>query len=152
MAFVIIAAFGLSCYGVYQVAANYIVYPSRRTKKLYREGGAKRKGNWLDAVCDPIAARIEPYVIMNDYKKERLGHTLSTIGDTHTATQYAASAIAQALLVALLGIPLAFFYPLLPLVTVGFAAAGYFLIMRDPEKRLEEKRRRIELELSLIHI
>lgn len=147
MALNIIMVFGLACYGVYQVAVNYIIYPSRRTKKLYREGGVREKGNWLDMICDPIAARIEPYVLMNDYKKERLGHTLSTIGDAHTATQYQASAIAQALLVALLGIPLAFFYPLLPLVTAIFAVVGYFLIMREPEKRLEEKRRRIELEL-----
>lgn len=147
MPFVIIMEFALAVMGAYLVLTDFVIYPSRRTEKLYRDGMRKSKGNFLDRLCEPIAARLEPYVVMTDYKREKLAHTLQTIGSSQTATQFAASAMAQSVMLAAVGLFLAVLHPLLPIVMVVMAVVAYFKIMSEPEKQLKEKRERIEHEL-----
>lgn len=98
-------------------------------------------------MADPIAARIEPLLMLNSYKKEKLTHLLTTIGDGHTAEQYTASAIAKSFLLAAVGLTTIFISPLLPAVFGAMAVVGYFQAMKEPDKLLKAKRERIELEL-----
>lgn len=147
MGFVIIAVFVLWSWGIYLLLTEYVIYPSRRTERLYQGGQRKKEGSWVERVGAPLARWLEPKLSMNPYKEERLTHTLRTIGEPHNAIQYMASAMAQSVIVMLIGVPGMVLTPLFPLVTIVCGVVAYLHTMGEPEKRLAEKRERIEREL-----
>lgn len=139
--------FAMAGIGAWLILTDFVLFPSLRTEKLYRKGVDKKSGSWMDKLSDPLSKRLEPYMLMSDYKKERLTHTLRTVGDKHDAVQYAAQAAAQAVILAAFGLLTAALNPLLPLAVIVLALVGYFKTMKEPEKLLKIKRERIELEL-----
>lgn len=139
--------FAMAGIGAWLILTDFVLFPSLRTEKLYRKGVDKKSGSWMDKLSDPLSKRLEPYMLMSDYKKERLTHTLRTVGDKHDAVQYAANAAAQAVILAAFGLLTAALNPLLPLAVIVLALVGYFKTMKEPEKLLKIKRERIELEL-----
>lgn len=147
MGFVIIAVFALWSWGIYLLLTEYVIYPSRRTERLYQGGQQKKEGRWVERAGAPLARWLEPKLSMNPYKEERLTHTLRTIGEPHNAIQYMASAMAQSAIVILIGVPGMVLTPLFPLVTIVCGVVAYLHTMGEPEKRLAEKRERIEREL-----
>lgn len=139
---------GLAGFGLWLVLTDTILFPSLRTEKLYRENERKKSGgNWMDQLAAPLAKRLEPHISLNEYKREKLNHTLKTIGESKTAEQYTANAAAQSIILAAIGLTTGLVNPLLPVIVTGLAVYSYLKSMREPEKRLKEKREKIELEL-----
>ncbi len=139
---------GLTGGGLWLLLTDTLILPSLRTQKIYRESRRQKvKGGLVRRLAAPLAKRLEPHIFMNPYKKERLDHTLSTIGEERNAVQYIASLLAQSLLLSATGLMTLPIYPLLPAVFIGGAVFAYFRSMKEPEKRLREKREKIEREL-----
>lgn len=139
---------GLFGAGLWMILTDTMLFPSLRTEKLYRENTRKKSGgNWIDQLAAPLAKRLEPHLMLNDYKKKKLNHTLKTIGEPKNAEQYTANAAAQSLILAAIGLTTGLLNPLLPIIVFALAVYSYFKSMSEPEKRLKEKRERIELEL-----
>lgn len=139
---------GLTGGGLWLLLTDTLILPSLRTQKIYRESRRQKvKGGLVRRLAAPLAKRLEPHIFMNPYKKERLDHTLSTIGEERNAVQYIASLLAQSLLLYATGLMTLPIYPLLPAVFIGGAVFAYFRSMKEPEKRLREKREKIEREL-----
>lgn len=148
MLFLQLSLAGLAGIGLWLILTDTLILPSLRTKKLYRESGRqKAKGSQMEKLAAPLAKRLEPHLKMNPYKQEKLDHTLKTIGDSRNAVQFTANMAAQSMILAAVGMAMLLINPIVPLIFIGAAVVAYFQNMKEPEKRLKEKREKIEREL-----
>ena len=140
---------GLFAFGLYRIAQAAFGLPFRKSVKAVRNIHGRRK--WVERLQEallPLARLISKWFPMSEYKAKRLDADLTRLRITQPPRELVGTAMAKALLLALIGllfIPLGI--PWLALLTAVTAFLSYFQSMQTIRKRVEAINREIEAEL-----
>ena len=140
---------GLTSIGLYcLLGAALGLPPGKAVAAIKNIHGKKSITERLQNLLLPFSRLISKLLPMSEYRKKRIKADFSRLDITQTPQEYVSIIIAQALLLALVGllfIPLGI--PLLALLTIIVAVLSYFKGMQAIRKKVEILNREIEAEL-----
>ena len=135
--------------GFYLLAADRYEIPFIKTSKAMKNLSQrqKKKTSTIDVWLGSLAQWLSKYIPLNEYKRMKLESDLQTAEMNITPQRHVANALVKAGLVALLGAPLFFLFPLSIPVVLIVAVAMYMQEYRGVSNRIRAKREAIEMEL-----
>ena len=138
--------FGL---GLFFILADAYAVPYYKTSKAVVSISKlqKEKTSALELWFQGLAQWLAKELPMDPFRKSQLETDLKTAQMDITPEMFRANAIVKAGIVGILAIPMAFIFPLLCPVVLGFAIFLYRMEVRSISKRIQGKRSKIEYEL-----
>ena len=143
----IAALVGVACYNF--ICAGVDV-PTGQTSKMMMLAGRRsgtRKENLSDVYIAKVADAFAKYINMDALKRSQLQNALDIAHVEMTPEQYIASAIAWALLIILLTIPMWFISPLFLLFSVALGCLIGFMRYQEVLDFVKKRRKMIEREI-----
>ena len=135
--------------GIYLIAAHLMRLPSRKTARAI--SGIQGKPSLterLQRVLRPLATLLARLFPMSAYREKRLRADFERLDMAQTPKEYAASELAKALLLGLLGlIFIPFGLPWFALLAGMMGLISYFRAMQSIRKRVQQLDREIEAEM-----
>ena len=149
MAFLIFLFGVMLALGLFFLMAELLKLPRLATQKAMISAGRqeKKQARSVEALLMGWAAKLAPYIRMDEYKRERLRGILNAAGMGMTPELYTAFAITKAAAVLLGVIPCLLVLPLLAPIVIFLAITIYFKEAGRADEKLKAKRDEIEREL-----
>ena len=141
------ALVGVACYNFICAGADV---PTGQTSKMMMLAGRRsgtRKENLSDVYIAKVADVFAKYINMDALKRSQLQNALDIAHVEMTPEQYIATAIARALLIILLTIPMWFISPLFLLFSVALGCLIGFMRYQEVLDFVKKRRRMIEREI-----
>ena len=141
------ALVGVACYNFICAGADV---PTGQTSKMMMLAGRRsgtRKENLSDVYIAKVADVFAKYINMDALKRSQLQNALDIAHVEMTPEQYIATAIARALLIILLTIPMWFISPLFLLFSVALGCLIGFMRYQEVLDFVKKRRRMIECEI-----
>ncbi len=141
------ALVGVACYNFICAGADV---PTRQTSKMMILAGRRsgtRKENLSDVYIAKVADMFAKYINMDALKRSQLQNALDIAHVEMTPERYIATAIARALLIILLTIPMWFISPLFLLFSVALGCLIGFMRYQEVLDFVKKRRKRIEREI-----
>ena len=141
------ALVGVACYNFICAGADV---PTGQTSKMMMLAGRRsgtRKENLSDVYIAKVADVFAKYINMDALKRSQLQNALDIAHVEMTPEQYIATAIARALLIILLTIPMWFISPLFFLFSVALGCLIGFMRYQEVLDFVKKRRRMIEREI-----
>jgi len=141
------ALVGVACYNFICAGADV---PTGQTSKMMMLAGRRsgtRKENLSDVYIAKVADVFAKYINMDALKRSQLQNALEIAHVEMTPEQYIATAIARALLIILLTIPMWFISPLFLLFSVALGCLIAFMRYQEVLDFVKKRRKRIEREI-----
>ena len=138
---------GVACYNFICAGADV---PTGQTSKMMMLAGRRsgtRKENLSDVYIAKVADVFAKYINMDALKRSQLQNALDIAHVEMTPEQYIATAIARALLIILLTIPMWFISPLFLLFSVALGCLIGFMRYQEVLDFVKKRRRMIEREI-----
>ena len=138
---------GVACYNFICAGADV---PTGQTSKMMMLAGRRsgtRKENLSDVYIAKVADVFAKYISMDALKRSQLQNALDIAHVEMTPEQYVATAIARALLIILLTIPMWFISPLFFLFSVALGCLIGFMRYQEVLDFVKKRRKRIEREI-----
>lgn len=135
--------------GMFFLLTDMLKLPRPATNKamLLATKDYKDTAKNVDALLNEWAVAIADYIPMDEYKKNRMKHTLNAAGMNQTPEEFMAYALLKSGLVLLLVIPCLLVFPLLAPILLILAIMIYFKEIKRAEVMLKAKREKMESEL-----
>lgn len=136
--------------GLMYILLDAFKVPYMKTSKSVKTVSKKQREKtssvdvWLGGVANTIAKTIK----LNEFKRAELEADLKAARLDITPEQYKANAIVKALVIGVFAVPMLFIFPLLSPVIFITAIIVYNSENKKAGKKIKEKRRRIEYELT----
>ena len=143
----IAALVGVACYNFICAGADV---PTGQTSKMMMLAGRRsgtRKENLSDVYIAKVADVFAKYINMDALKRSQLQNALDIAHVEMTPEQYVATAIARALLIILLTIPMWFISPLFLLFSVALGCLIGFMRYQEVLDFVKKRRKMIEREI-----
>lgn len=138
---------GVACYNFICAGADV---PTGQTSKMMMLAGRRsgtRKENLSDVYIAKVADVFAKYINMDALKRSQLQNALDIAHVEMTSEQYIATAIARALIIILLTIPMWFISPLFLLFSVALGCLIGFMRYQEVLDFVKKRRRMIEREI-----
>ena len=147
---ILIVLFGLLfAVGLFFVLAEVLKLPRLATGKAMLSATSRQKGKAknVDVLIGSLSVKLAKYLLMDEYKKNRMKNTLKAAGMSQSPEEFMAFALVKALFVVLGVIPCLLVLPLLAPVLMFLAVMIYFKEIKKADEKLSAKREKIESEL-----
>lgn len=137
-------------FGLYQIIMDYIYVPSKKTRNAVLNM-QKGKRSFTESFTIPVANFLvrKNLVRLSDERKKNMQKKLNICGIHYSPEFYTAKAIAEVLLIMLIGVPGYFVHPLVTAFLAVLAFAVYGKRMADLDDRIMKKAEKIDRELVL---
>lgn len=138
----------LIIFGLYFIALDYLKMPTLQTSKgIISFNKHKNKKSSIDVVLDDLASKLSNYIILSEYKKEKMDVKLSIARIYKTPEKFLAENYIKILLPVVLAIPLYFIFPILLPILLAFSVITYFKNINKLDYQLRKTREKIEYEI-----
>ncbi len=135
--------------GLFFLFTNLLKLPRLATNKAMLSATKEYKDTSknVEVLLNEWAAAIVDFIPMDEYKKNRMKHTLNAAGMNQTPEEFTAYALLKSGLVLLSAIPCLLVFPLLAPILLILAIMIYFKEIKRAEVMLGAKREKVESEL-----
>lgn len=138
----------LLVFGAYMIALEKLKLPTMQTSKeviaFYNQGKTQNK---IEIFLDDLASKISNFVIINEYKKNKIATKLSIAGIFKTPEKFMAENYVRTFLPVIISIPLSFIFPIILPITLVIAVRIYFKNLNSLDIHLKNTREKIEYEI-----
>jgi Flp pilus assembly protein TadB len=135
--------------GMFFLLNDILKLPSLATNKAMLSATKEHKNTTknVEFLLNEWAVAIADFIPIDEYKKNRMKHTLNAAGMNQTPEEFMAYALLKSGLVLLLVIPCLLVFPLLAPILLILAIMIYFKEIKRAEVMLKAKREKMESEL-----
>lgn len=144
---ILIIVFILLYVTLFEVITFVIIVPSSKSKKILEKIKRQKdltKKNFTDALAEPLAKIITPFIKIDNYKRNKLGRDLKRAGIPGTPEEYTAKALAQGIMVSSLSI--VFFFLGIPIATLGTFFLGITIYFKEKQK-VNDKLKKVNMQI-----
>jgi archaeal flagellar protein FlaJ len=135
--------------GMFFLLTDILNLPSLATNKAMLSATKEHKNTTknVELLLNEWAVAIADFIPIDEYKKNRMKHTINAAGISQTPEEFMAYALLKSGLVLLLVIPCLLVFPLLAPILLILAIMIYFKEIKRAEVMLKAKREKMESEL-----